>query len=272
MTRILLVEPDPSAAENMRDALGDHPDWEVTRVGSLLEAIRAAGDTPFDAAILDYDQPDGSGLDIIDFLRIGSPGIRILMVSDTSNEQIAFHALSHGVGDYLVKDTHLERELPRRVDALLETAGGGGLVETLTPMTSYEPAPRDTDAHEPVPRESSLDQALNVIVGGPILAAAVYDSRGKTIAARLYPGLDADGIGFALATLHGQVGSLWTYGELKPLGYEMLIEIDAGLLGVTAIPGTFIIAVLMERDTDHDKALERCEMAARKIYETLRGG
>ena len=253
----------------MRDVLKDHHDWEVVRVGSLLEAIRAAGDTAFDAAILDYDQPDGTGLDILDFLRIGSPGIRILMVSDKGNEQIAFHALSHGVGDYLVKDSHLAHELPRRVDALLDTTSSHGLVEALAP-TRYEPAPVDVD-RTPVPSGTALDRALEIIVGGPILAAGVFDTRGKPYATRLVPGVDPDGVGFALATIHGQIGALWTYGELKPLGYEMLIEVDAGLLGVTAIPGTFVVALLMERDTDHARALERLEMAARKIFETLRG-
>lgn len=270
MTRILLVEPDEGAAVDMKTTLAGHSDWEVTRVGSLLEAIRAAGDTAFDAAILDYDQPDGTGLDILDFLRIGSPGIRILMVSDKGNEQIAFHALSHGVGDYLIKDSHLHHELARRIDALLDTSPSHDLVDTLSPVTRYESPPTDMD-RVPTSNESALDRALGVIVGGPILAAGVYDSRGKTLATRFYPGLDADGIGFALATIHGQIGALWTYGELKPMGYELLIEVDAGLMGITAIPGTFVVILLMERDSEHDKALERLEMAARKIFDTLKG-
>lgn len=271
MTRILLVEPDEKDAERISEVLEIHPDWEITRVSSLLEAIRAAGDSAFDAAILDYDQPDGSGLDIIDFLRIGSPGIRILMVSEKGSEQIAFHALSHGVGDYLLKDNHLHHELPRRIDALLETSHHHGLVETFSPTSNYEPAPTDSD-RTPAVNESALERALGVIVGGPILACGVFDSRGRVVASKFYPGLDADGVGFALATIHGQIGALWTYGELKPLGYEALIEVDAGLLGITAIPGTFLVSLVMDRDTDHDKALERLEMAARKVYETLRSG
>lgn len=268
-TRILLVEPDEKAAADMSLSLEGHPEWEVTRVGSLLEAIRVAGETPFQAAVLDYDLPDGTGLDILDFLRIGSPGIQIVLVSDRGSEDIVFHALSHGVGDYLVKDSHLGQELARRIDALLDR-GANHVVDTLTAATKYDKAPVDEDRATPVP-ESALDRALGIIVGGPILAAGIFDSRGKVIAARFYPGLDPDGAGFALATIHGQIGALWTYAELKPLGYEMLVEVDAGLLAVTAIPGTFVVALLMERQTEHDRALERLEMAARKVFETLRG-
>lgn len=270
MARILLVEPDEAVANDMGASLKGHAEWHVTRVGSLLEAIRAAGETVFDAAVLDTDQPDGNGLDILDFLRIGSPGIQILLVSDRRDEEIVFHALSHGVGDYLLKDSHLSQELPRRVDALLERGSAEGLVDTLAAADRYDARP-EAEAPDGRADESSLARALGVIVGGPVLAVAVFDSRGKPLATRLFPGVDPEGFGFALGTIHGQVGGLWTYAELKPLGYDMLVDVDAGTLGVTAIPGTFIVAALMERETPRAKALEILDRAARKVYETLKG-
>lgn len=269
MTRILLVEQDDAAAQDMDRALHLRADWEVTRVASLLEAIRAAGDAPFDAVVLDYDLPDGSGLDILDFLRIGSPGIGILLISDRATEEVVFHALSHGVADHLVKDSHLAQELPRRVDAILDRVAEGALVESLHAAGPYEAVPREAPRAGASPAAGPLDRALAAIVGGPILACGVFDSRGKAIATRHFPGADPEGLGFALGTIHGQVGALWTYAELKPVGYEMLIELDAGLLGITAIPGTYVIALLMERATPRDKALERLEMAARRIFEAV---
>src|SRR5438067_5175267 len=141
LTRILLVDPNESESDSLKQSLTQHDGWEVTRVGSVLEAIREAGERSFDAAVLDYDLPDGSGLDILDFLRIGSPGIRILVLGSRKSEDIAFHALSHGAGDFLVKDKHLPAELPRRIDALLESGGfaESALVETLMP-SEYETA------------------------------------------------------------------------------------------------------------------------------------
>lgn len=264
MTRILLVEPDDGAATALRSSLAQHHGWEVTRVASVLEAIRTAGETKFDAAILDYDLPDGTGLDLLDFLRIGSPGIRIVMLSDQRSEDIAFHALSHGAGEVLVKDKHLEAELPRRVEGLLEHIDAtAALVETLHPSTyedkRFHPQPTEEE------QQSALQVAVRDLVSGNVIAAGVWDHLGKPVALRLMPDLDPAGLGFALGTIHGQVGGVWTYGNLKPTGYVQLIDVEGGLLCVTAIPGTFLVALLFETPINKHRALEKLEQAAHRL-------
>jgi CheY-like chemotaxis protein len=272
VTRILLVEGDDRDAQALDRTLRTHDDWEVVRTGTLLEAIRHAGESKFDAAVLDTDLPDGSGLDILDFLRIGSPGIRIVLLSDTASESVAFHALSHGAGDFIVKDTHLEQELPRRIGALLDHPQPmGALVETLSHVRAYD-APGFGPPLVEVRREGPLDAALGEIVGQSITGAGVWDLRGKCVATKTPADLDADGVGFAMATLHSQVGALWTYGNVKPTGYRLIIDIEGGLLGVTAIPGTFIVAVLFEAGFSPRRALERLDEAGMRVLAALQGG
>src|SRR5581483_813715 len=135
-TNILLVEGDDTEAAHLREALV-HPGWTVTRASTVLEAIRAAGDKAFDAAVLEADLPDGSGVDLLNFLRITNPAIRILILSDEGSEALAFRALSTGAGDFVVKNRHLAEELPRRIDALLETGdvASAALIETILPTT-----------------------------------------------------------------------------------------------------------------------------------------
>lgn len=264
MTRILLVEPDEGAATALRSSLVQHDGWEVTRVGSVLEAIRTAGEQKFDAAILDYDLPDGTGLDLLDFLRIGSPGIRIMMLSDQRSEDIAFHALSHGAGEVLVKDNHLEQELPRRMGALLEHIdAAAALVETLLPSTYDDKKFEPTPTHEE--QSSALQVAVRELVTGNVVAAGVWDHLGRPVALRLMPDLDPDGLGFALGTMHGQVGGIWTYGNLKPTGYVSLIDVEGGLLGITAIPGTYLVALLFELPINKHRAMEKLEQAAIRL-------
>ena len=267
MTRILLVEPDDATADAVRQGLKQqHDAWEVTRVGTVLEAIREAGDSAFDACVIDYELPDGSGLDILDFLRIGSPGIRIVVLSAKKSEDIAFHALSHGAGDFLVKDKHLSAELPRRVDALLQHVDPTvALVETLMPH-EYDEAKFE---HPPEEHESLLQRTLREMVGGSVIAAAVYDHRGRPMALRLLPDLEPDGLGFALATIHGQVGAVWTYGNLRPTGYAMLVDVEGGLLGITAIPGTYLVTLLFETPISRHRALEKLEQAAARLTQAL---
>src|SRR5438067_8784387 len=165
MTRILLVEPDEGSAGQLSGALSQHEGWEVTRVGTVLEAIREAGEKPFDAAVLDYELPDGSGMDIMDFLRIGSPGIRIVVVANRKSEEVAFHALSHGAGDFMIKDKHLALELPRRIDALLHEGvnAHAALVETLLPH-DYDEA-KFEETRSPEEQENALQTTVRELVG-----------------------------------------------------------------------------------------------------------
>lgn len=270
MTRILLVDPDALEAETLRASLSGHLDWEVTHVGTVLEAIRTAGDEKFDAAILDYDLPDGTGLDLLNFLRLGSPGIRILMLSNHTSAEVAFHALSHGAGDYLIKDEHLDQELPRRMTTLLEgSAAESALVETLMPHRSQE-AEFLARPHEEE-TEGTIQAELKSVVGGSTLAAGLFDHRGRPIAVRLLPDIDSDGLGFALATIHGQIGSVWTYGNLRPTGYTILVDVEGGVLGITAIPGTFLVGVLFESPINHARALEKLSTVATRLSGALQG-
>lgn len=266
MTRILLVNPDETEAGTLGASLHQHNGWEVTRAASVIEAIRTAGEQKFDAAILDYELPDGTGLDLLDFLRIGSPGIRILVLSNHKSEEVAFHALSHGAGDYLVKDNHLEQELPRRMGALLEGMSPEmALVETLMP-NAYDEKKPDVPVEE---KESALSRCLRELVGGATLAAGVFDFRGKPVALRLLPDVDGDGLGFALATIHGQIGAVWTYGNLRPTGYSMLVDVEGGVLGITAIPGTYLVGLLFETPINHPRALEKLSAAANRLTRAL---
>lgn len=272
MTRILLVEGNDAEAREMDRSLRVGRDWEVVRAGTLLEAIRVAGEATFDAAVLDADLPDGSGLDILDFLRIGSPGIRIVLLSAEPNEQVAFHALSHGAEDCVVKDKHIDRELPRRLGALLDHDvdhfASRAMVETLGPA-SYEAL--DLGAIAAQAGEKALAAALDDAVGGKVLGAGVWDLRGRTLAFRAPEAFDGDGIGFALATIHGQIGALWTYGNVKPTGYRFVIDLEGGLLAVTAIPGTYVVGVLFDATFAPERALERAEEIARRVIAALEG-
>jgi len=270
MTRILLVDADELESADLGRSMADARGWEIVRAGTLIEAIRMAGESKFDAAVLDTDLPDGSGLDILDFLRIGSPGIQIVLLSAKPSEQVAFHALSHGAGDFVVKDKHLERELPGRIDALLDHPSQHTTIETLTPVQVYDA--QDYSSPKPEQTASAVEAALADIVHDNVVAAGVWDLRGRPIAVKAPDDMDAEGIGFALATLHGQVGALWTYGNMKPTGYRLVIDVEGGILAVTAIPGTYVVALLFETGFAARRALDRADQAGLKILAALQQG
>lgn len=274
-TRILLVEGDDAEARALGEALR-HPGWQIVRVATVMEAIRAAGETPFDAAILEAEMPDGNGVDLLNFLRITSPAIRIVVLSEAGSEEVAFHALSSGAGDFVVKGRHLSEELPRRIDALLDASDPtSALVETLLPH-----APGSLEVHVDVEDDATpgapgpvthdtLGPVLERHLGRSGFAAAVYDARGRVLSERLVPPLDAHNLGFGLASIHNQVASLWATSGVKPISYAALVRLEGGLLGVTAVPGQVLVALLMPEDTGAAAALERLTGLAHEVSEAL---
>lgn len=110
--RVLYVEDNPVDA----DLTGRHlarqaPDIELTTVSSLAEA-RARLQTPadFDVALVDLKLPDGSGLELLSWIRRQSLSLAVVMLTGSGDQKSAVVALQVGADDYLTKSTaSLER-------------------------------------------------------------------------------------------------------------------------------------------------------------------
>lgn len=119
--RLLLLEDDPILGEGLRDYLrveGHVVDW-FTRVAD----VQALADEPYDALLVDWQLPDGSGLDWVRKLRardIRTPAL-MLTARDLVAERVG--ALDAGLDDYLVKPFAPE-ELVARVRAVCRRAAG----------------------------------------------------------------------------------------------------------------------------------------------------
>jgi two-component system, OmpR family, response regulator len=120
-SRPLLLEDDPILGEGLRDFLrveGHVVDW-FTRVND----VKGLANEPYDALLVDWQLPDGSGLDWVRSLRerdIRTPAL-MLTARDLVNERVG--ALDSGLDDYLVKPFAPE-ELVARIRAVLRRAGG----------------------------------------------------------------------------------------------------------------------------------------------------
>ncbi|WP_397532801.1 response regulator transcription factor [Roseateles sp.] len=120
--RLLLIEDDPILGEGLRDFLrsdGHLVDW----VSRLADA-RALVDEPYDAMLVDWQLPDGSGLDWIRGLRQRGSVTPVLML--TARDQLGdrVRGLDSGADDYLVKPFEPE-ELSARLRAVCRRSGGG---------------------------------------------------------------------------------------------------------------------------------------------------
>lgn len=119
--RLLLLEDDLILGEGLRDYLrveGHVVDW-FTRVAD----VRGLANEPYDALLVDWQLPDGSGLDWVRSLRerdIRTPAL-MLTARDLVQERVG--ALDSGLDDYLVKPFAPE-ELVARIRAVLRRASG----------------------------------------------------------------------------------------------------------------------------------------------------
>ncbi|MFP5332251.1 MAG: response regulator transcription factor [Acidimicrobiia bacterium] len=121
--RILIVEDEESLATAIRRGLARRG-HAVDIVGSVTDAEIALASAAHDLVILDWNLPDGAGVDLALGLKSGSvptldgspPRILMLTARDTLDDRV--RGLDAGADDYLVKPFAFA-ELEARVRALL---------------------------------------------------------------------------------------------------------------------------------------------------------
>lgn len=122
--RILVVEDEARIAAAVAESM-EAQGWHVERAADIGPARTLAGEQSFDAVVLDWNLPSGSGLELLKQWR--AAGLRmpviILTARDTTEERVA--GLDAGADDYLAKPFAMA-ELVARVRALLRR----GQIET----------------------------------------------------------------------------------------------------------------------------------------------
>lgn len=120
MSRVLIVEDDPSMAAALRDGF-ESEGYEVRVANDGVSGLRAATAHPPDLLILDVMLPKMSGLDLCRKLRQDGSRLPIIMLTARSQEIDKVIGLRTGADDYLSKPFGF-LELLARVEALLRRA------------------------------------------------------------------------------------------------------------------------------------------------------
>jgi len=120
--RLLLIEDDPTLGEGLRDFLrvdGHRVDW-----CTCLQETQALRGEPYDAWLVDWQLPDGSGVAWIDAQRRRGETTPALVLTARDRLADRVGGLDAGADDYLVKPFAPE-ELAARLRAVSRRAGGG---------------------------------------------------------------------------------------------------------------------------------------------------
>ena len=120
MTRVMVVDDHPMWREGVSRDLAAVGYEVVAATGEGHQAVRIAAAARPDVVVLDLQLPDVSGVEVINGLRAELPGVRILMLSASGEQQDVLDAVKAGATGYLLKSAGLAEFL----EAVSRTAAG----------------------------------------------------------------------------------------------------------------------------------------------------
>ena len=112
--RVLYVEDNPVDADLTRRRLARRaPDIELEQVASLAESLqRLSAQGRYDLALVDLRLPDGSGLDVLAWIRERRLPLAVVVLTGSGDQDAAIAALQAGADDYLSKGERTLERLP----------------------------------------------------------------------------------------------------------------------------------------------------------------
>jgi DNA-binding NtrC family response regulator len=177
--RILLVDDDASIRFTVRRYLSSMG-FEVAVAESCAEAVQALRAAPADAAILDYELPDGNAMDVLKVTRTMDPPVPAVILTGHGTIDLAVRAMKEGAEHFLTKPPDLTA-LTLTVQRMLEHRR---LVRRQAAGTAHGRAPPDPFLGESAAIRKLADQARRVAAAEtPVLVTGETGS-GKSVLAR----------------------------------------------------------------------------------------
>lgn len=154
--RVLLIDDSPIIRLGLRSALEDYADIQIVgEAGNVADGTTATRELKPDIVLLDLHLPDKSGLVACRELLAVQPGLKILVLTSSSNERHVQEALSAGARGYLLKDNDgatlaqalrtiagghpvLDPSMTSQVLNLVRNRGESGAVEKLSQLSPQE--------------------------------------------------------------------------------------------------------------------------------------
>jgi signal transduction histidine kinase len=223
---VLLIEDDPAAAEIVKGLVGD--DASVFRLewtANLREGLGRLANGGVDLVLLDFGLPDSEGLDTFLRARAEAPGVAIIPLTATGDEELALRAIQLGAQDYLFKGGTNRQLLTRSMRYAVERKRG------------EEALRRAHDELEQRVRERTAElSAANALLSEQIVERRRAEEELRNLSHRLVEVQESERRNIA-RELHDQIGQLLT-------GLKLVIEV-AGRLPSNQINGQLREAQLL---------------------------
>ncbi|MBI4425497.1 MAG: hybrid sensor histidine kinase/response regulator [Elusimicrobia bacterium] len=118
--RILVVDDDANLRESAKDNL-ELEGYEVDEAGTGAQALSRVASAAYDVILMDFNLPDGTGIDVIRGIRKTNTESQILMLTAHASLDTALKAIQESVYDFLIKPVdfnHLKRVIGKALDKL----------------------------------------------------------------------------------------------------------------------------------------------------------
>ena len=118
--RVLYVEDNAADADLVRHYLAREQEWVIDVAQTLTEAyVRLQTPQDFDLVLSDLRLPDGSGLDLVTWLREREQPLAVVILTGSGDQEAAVATLKSGADDYIVKHEDYLQRLPKILQAAL---------------------------------------------------------------------------------------------------------------------------------------------------------
>ncbi len=111
-SRVLIVDDEKMVRWGLKEALTG-AGYDVVEAATVADAIKSASNEPPDLVLLDYQLPDGSGIEVLKHLKTLAQSVPAIMITAHASIGGAVEAMKAGAYDYLSK--------PFEVDDVLQT-------------------------------------------------------------------------------------------------------------------------------------------------------
>lgn len=107
--RTLVLEDDELVGELLETVVaGINQGASVSLARSLAEAKRLVAQSGYELYLIDWQLPDGSGLELVKLVRASDPDVPIVMVSGRTDRESVLRAAHHGISGYITKPLNVE--------------------------------------------------------------------------------------------------------------------------------------------------------------------
>jgi len=114
---ILLIEDNPGDIRLIQEIINEEKDsfWEVLVAENLSRGLERLASGGVDVVLLDLALPDSTGMDTFHKVQRQAPGVPLILLTVSNDEEMATYAIREGAQDYLVKGQFDRRMLARSV-------------------------------------------------------------------------------------------------------------------------------------------------------------